>query len=274
MQAMRKYLYLFGALIFFILLGLIVGPPKSKLSVISGNENIKIFLPQPGDVVGQPLVIVGLAREFESTFNYQLLDLEGHVMAAGYSMANAPDIGEFGAFSVVVDYGFPQAEEGVVKVFAHSPKDGAEIDVVEVPVKFLNQEQTAVKVYFDLPSAKTSNDPELIVEQCEGVFPVARVVPKTTGVARAAMEQLLLGPSESEQRAGYTTAINPGVKVRSIKIENGLATVDLSSEFLDEFGGSCRVGLVTDQIVVTLKQIPTIDEVNILIDGQKDQIQP
>lgn len=254
-------------------------PPRCEFAACPGSgtseANIRVFSPVAGDRVGRPVVIVGLAREFENTFNYELLDAENHVIAAAYGTAQAPDVGRYGAFSVALNYtSMPSTKTGFVKVFAHSAKDGSEIDVVKIPVTFADEEMTPLKVYFDLPAMKQSTDPSLVVEQCEGVYPVMRVVPKTTAVAQAAIKELLKGPTPAEFSAGYTTSINSGVVLRSLSISGGVATVDFSEDFLHEFGGSCRVGMVIDQLSSTLAQFSTIKEALFLVEGQPDRIQP
>ena len=65
-----------------------------------------------------------------------------------------------------------------------------------------------------------------------GLVPVLRVVPGTVGVATAAMNQLLAGPTSAE--AGdrtITSAIPGGTSLRGLTIKDGVATVDLSTEF-------------------------------------------
>lgn len=81
------------------------------------------------------------------------------------------------------------------------------------------------------------------------VQPVAREVPKTRAVARAALEQLLAGPNATERELGLTTGFDMGARVLSVEVENGLATVALSGTY-------DRAGLA--QLVYTLTQFPTV----------------
>jgi hypothetical protein len=242
---------------------------------VSAGNNIRVYQPVSGETVGQPLVVAGQARVFENAFSYRLLDGAGRQLAAGFDHARASDVGQYGAFSITIEYVLPQTATGTVEVFTHSAVDGSVVDLVSIPVTFSEKEFTAVKVFFDNPSAKYSN-PEtgLVDNECDGVFPVARTAPKTTAVARAALEQLLFGPTEIERRLGYATAINPGVRIRSLKIVDGVATVDLSSELTAAVGGSCRVTIIARQIELTLKQFETIKSVNLLVDGAPDALQP
>src|SRR5574340_78320 len=62
----------------------------------------------------------------------------------------------------------------------------------------VNTEETmTVKVFF----GNSIFDPEVL--DCQKNFAVERIIPKTVAVARAALEQLLAGPTEEEKAEGY-----------------------------------------------------------------------
>jgi len=95
-----------------------------------------------------------------------------------------------------------------------------------------------------------------------------RSVPQTTAVATAAMTALLGGPLASEKAAGLATIIPTGTKLRSVKVSNGIATVDLSSAY-DSGGGTLSMTARLAQVVYTLTQFPTVKGVDFKIDGKK-----
>ncbi len=101
----------------------------------------------------------------------------------------------------------------------------------------------------------------------EGLVPVLREVPETAGVARAAMNALLAGPTTSES-GGRTvsSAIPDGSRLLGIDIKNGIATVDLSTEF-DSGGGSASMHFRLAQVVYTLTQFSTVKSVVFQIEG-------
>jgi spore germination protein GerM len=102
-----------------------------------------------------------------------------------------------------------------------------------------------------------------------------RIVPKTEAVARAALEELLKGPTDREKADKYFTAINPGVEIQKLVVENGIAKVDFNETLDNPGGGSCRVSAIRTQITQTLKQFPTVKDVIISIDGRiEDILQP
>ncbi len=123
-----------------------------------------------------------------------------------------------------------------------------------------------VRVFF----SNSEQDPEMLY--CERVYPTSRRIQKTPAIARAALEELLAGPSEDEIARGFATSINSGVKIQSLSIVDGIASVDFSSELGHQIGGACAVTAIRAQITETLKQFPAVNEVIISIDGQTEDI--
>ncbi len=126
-------------------------------------------------------------------------------------------------------------------------------------------ETIKVKAYFN----NSKMDPEF---SCNKVFAVEREVPKTDAVARAALEELFEGLTNTEKNAGFFTSINLGVKIQSLTIENGTAKVDFDEQLEYQVGGSCRVSAIRAQITETLKQFPTVKNVVISINGRTEDI--
>jgi germination protein M len=113
------------------------------------------------------------------------------------------------------------------------------------------QDKTAVRVY---------------LTRGEHLGVGTREVPKTTAVARAALEQLLSGPTAEEAEAGLGTVIPQGTRLLGVSVANGVATVDLSREF-ESGGGSLSMLMRVSQVVFTLTQFDTVDRVAFMIDG-------
>ncbi|MHB1342109.1 MAG: GerMN domain-containing protein [Coriobacteriia bacterium] len=101
------------------------------------------------------------------------------------------------------------------------------------------------------------------------VMAVEREIPYTTGVAKAALLELLKGPSATEmQGLALHTQIPAGTTLDAVSITNGVAKVDLSGEF-DDGGGTLSVTMRLAQVVYTLCQFPTIDSVEFYMDGTR-----
>ncbi|MFA6307747.1 MAG: GerMN domain-containing protein [Patescibacteria group bacterium] len=107
---------------------------------------------------------------------------------------------------------------------------------------------------------------------CSLVYPVERKVAVTPAIARAALNSLLLGPSNTEKQNGYYTSLNTGVSINSLKIENKTAYVDFDNQLEQGVGGSCRVLAIASQIRATLMQFDTVENVVISIDGRTEDI--
>ena len=101
----------------------------------------------------------------------------------------------------------------------------------------------------------------------EGIVPTLRVVPKTTGVARAAMEALLDGDKILGDYSQLSTAIPDGTSLLGIAIKNGVATVDLSRQF-ESGGGSASATYRLGQVVYTLTQFSTVRAVLFQVEGR------
>ena len=102
-----------------------------------------------------------------------------------------------------------------------------------------------------------------------GLTPVLREVSKTRAVGAAAMTALLEGPNETELSASPAmyTAIPEGTRFLGLRIEHGVATVNLSREF-ESGGGSASVLGRLAQVVYTLTQFPSVSGVKFELDGE------
>ena len=119
---------------------------------------------------------------------------------------------------------------------------------------------TTVRAYFFLGS---------FVDNA-GLVPVLREVPKTQAVGAAAMRALLDGPNDTElgARPAMYTVIPDGTRFLGLRIDGGIATVNLSREFEGGGGGSAAVLGRLAQVVYTLTQFPTVDGVRFELDGE------
>lgn len=81
----------------------------------------------------------------------------------------------------------------------------------------------------------------------------------------AAMNSLLEGTKEK----GQTAIIPKQAKLRSVKVENGVAKVDFSQELVKNFvGGSTGETMLVGSVVDTLTEFPEVKKVQILVAGK------
>jgi len=125
---------------------------------------------------------------------------------------------------------------------------------------------TQISVYFQNP--KLANDPNLI--DCGRVFPVLRTVDRVPGMARQALQELILGPTEAERGDGYVSAIPKeiGLHINSVSLENGVLSIVFNRPPF--MGGSCALAGVISQIESTAKQFSSVHKVKMLVDGSEE----
>ena len=100
-------------------------------------------------------------------------------------------------------------------------------------------------------------------------FPVTRYIPKTSQVAKATLEVLLMGPSDAEMNNGYFTELPIGSKLKSLSIVGDEARPDFTGR-IEAGGGSSSMSVRVGQITKTLLQFPTVRTVKISVEGESD----
>lgn len=249
---------------------------NKSFSEYIGNELekmdlIRISSPRPNGTIKSPAVIEGEARGywfFEASFPVKFYDENNKLLATAIAQAQGDWMTEdFVKFKAVLSYAVEKPGKGTLVLEKDNPSGLPENDdKLVVPVKYeVGVEAMTVRVYLN----NSEMDPEV---SCNKVFPVERQVPKTQAVARAALEELLKGVTDLEKNAGFFTSINPGVKIQSLVIENGVAKVDFDEQLEFQVGGSCRVSAIRAEITETLKQFPTVNSVIISINGRTEDI--
>jgi len=236
---------------------------------VSESTNVTIESPTPRESISNPIHIAGQARVFESNVSWRVVNWREEVVASGFTMANAPDTGQFGDYSVYVpvDISWPPGTYRV-EVLSYSAKDGSEQDLASVPVTLSPQETQVVSLAFLKNGNSTNFD-------CAYTFNVTREIPKTISPARVVSILLLEGPNSEEQNQGYTSGIPTGTTLRDINLsKDGLLTIDLGGAIEYGLGGSCLVTSIRSQIENTLKQFDSVKDVKVLIGGQDDRLEP
>lgn len=95
---------------------------------------------------------------------------------------------------------------------------------------------------------------------------VARVASSSSDPHFSAMVALMGGTSASEVAAGLSTDIPAGTAVRGLEIRSGVATVNLSPQFVTPGPADSLAGRLA-QVVYTLTSTPTVTQVVIEIAG-------
>lgn len=235
------------------------------------SDLIVVSVPQANQIIKSPLTVSGEARGtwfFEASFPIELLDSSGNVVATAIAQAKSDWMTEeFVPFDAEIEFDQAMGSQGFIVFKKDNPSGLPENDdQLSLPIVFGGQlETTAVQVYF----SNNNLDPEI---SCTKVFAVTRQVPRTEGIARAALEELLAGPTSTDIDYGFSTSINNGVEIQSLTIEDGIASVDFSEQLEYQLGGACRVSAIRAQITETLMQFDTVTSVVISVDGRTEDI--
>lgn len=280
MQNIQKGAWLLAILgaIMVVLVGILIFAPASKKInpttpiVVDG---IEIISPKSNEEISSPLKISGSVNGggwggFEGQVGtVKLLDANGHQLGQTAILTATTDwMTSPVNFQTYLQFLSDKNQEGTLIFNNENPSDMRDKDrTFSLPVKILKSsgEIMTIKVFFN----NNIMDPAI---SCEKVFAVNREVPKTTAVARAALEELLKGVTYSDVNQGFSTSINEGVKIQSLTIENGVANVDFNEQLGYQVGGSCKVSTIRAQIIQTLKQFPTVKNVIISINGRTEDI--
>jgi len=246
-------------------------PADEKLPL--SNEGIRVTFPKPNEFISSPLKIGGIVNGngwtgFEGQVGtVKLFDASNKELALGILTATEDWMQFPTNFETTLFFDYPADGTGRLVFYNENASGDLERDrTFSIPIKLTksSSEKTVFNIYFGYP-----HDLE---QSCELVFPFKREVMKTSAVAKAAIEELLKGPSASEVHAGYITSINSGVKLQNLVIEDGIAKVDFNKRLEEGVAGSCRVLAIRSEIERTLKQFSTVKSVIISVNGETEQI--
>lgn len=233
-------------------------PPQDTADV----RNISV---KAGDTITPPLTVTGEARGnwfFEASFPIKVIDQDGNVLANSFVQAQGEWMTtDYVPFKGEITFIAKQDGPGFLVFAKDNPSGLPENDKeIRLPVMLKTTETSKINVYFSKGDI------------CENVVAFEREIPKTEAIAAAALKELLKGPSGAEGIGGFSTNINYGVTLKSLKIENTVATADFDETLQAGVAGACKVTAIRAQIEKTLKQFPTVKSVVISINGKSDDI--
>ena len=95
---------------------------------------ILVELPLPFQAVSSPMRLAGTANTFEATFQYELKDAQGKILAKHFATATSGS-GTRGTFDLKVPFNATSGGSGTLRVYEDSAANGKPIHVVEFPVQ-------------------------------------------------------------------------------------------------------------------------------------------
>ena len=169
--------------------------------------------------------------------------------------------------TVDADASEPTATQALVAPTENPPSATSTSDASAVPAT----PQPAASPTSPAPTVAPTEGEELTLNvyflRDERLAVAHRTVPRTQAVGMAALEQLLIGPTTRESELGYASAVPDGTEILGLEIEDGIAWVDLNAVF-ESGGGSLSMAARLAQIAFTLTQVPAVDAVQFLLEGE------
>jgi hypothetical protein len=231
------------------------------------RDFIQVSFPQPGEEVGGKINVTGIAKGtwyFEGEFPIDLVDLEGKRLSSASAMAEGEWMTEkFVPFSASLKYETSDTISAKLILRRNNPSDILEQNIsIEIPVTLL-PEITSTKVFFGSRHLSPG------IPNCDQVFSVARSGHNSMAYSHQTLEELFLGPTDEEKKLGYYTAIPLGVRIQSFDPSSRIAQIDLSRELLEmDVDVACRRIIMKNQIVRTIKESSSAEDVIITVDGK------
>jgi spore germination protein GerM len=102
------------------------------------------------------------------------------------------------------------------------------------------------------------------------LIPVIREIAPVEGTEekiRESIKELIVGPSETEEEKGITSAMPEGVELLNVLLKDGVAYLDFSGA-VEEGGGSLLMIERLAQIVFTATHFPRVNSVRMQIEGE------
>jgi len=242
--------------------GVTVGNPATRAEFEDALPAVMIDSPAWDGAAGNPAVITGTANVFEAVVSLALVDDEGLIRWEGTTMATC-GTGCRGDWTVTIPYTVTEPQWGSIIVWEASAMDGSQTNVREHRIwltpSTIGESEGAVYFLGAGDRDTATSGPYLI--------PVARQIDSNSPYV-STMQALLDGPVPGEN--GITpeiaTAIPEGTTLNGVTVQDGIATVDLPSEFTSGGGSLSMMGRVA-QVVYTMTRFPEVDGVRFLIDG-------
>ncbi|GAB2681460.1 GerMN domain-containing protein [Thalassiella azotivora] len=142
------------------------------------------------------------------------------------------------------------------------------LEPTQVPYGLLNPPPAPTASPTDAPPGRTVPQVYLL-DADDRLVPQASTVDATglRSVARQVLAQLAAGPTESQRRAGLSSALGPEVTLELLEIEGTTATVEV--ELPTREPSADRLPLAVGQIVLSLTSVAGVESVRLVQDDER-----
>lgn len=133
-------------------------------------------------------------------------------------------------------------------------------------IGFAQSGTTEVKIYLVALGDNGKNGKKVGCE--DSLVPVTRKVPATAAPLKAAILELLADRDPDKKEIDLNLGNYwRGMQLKSVSIEKGTALIHLTGE-TPRVAGICDYPRITEQIIETAKQFPTVKKVKVFINGK------
>lgn len=235
------------------------------------------------NAVASPLYIQGRAKGtwyFEANLPIKLVDANGAVLAqAGAHAEGNWMTADYVPFTATLTFSKPTTATGTLIVSKDNPSGLPQNDAsISFPVIFSSATTTAassstmitVKLFYQ----NVKRDEEMI-NACdpESVRPVERQIAASKTPIQDTIKLLITGDLTYQEKAqGFTTEFpNKDFKLISTSLKGSTLSLQFTEVPGFTSGGSCRIKILTQEIIKTAKQFPDVKTVILL---PEDNFQP
>jgi hypothetical protein len=246
-------------------------PTNQRTTTASKDDLIRIFDPLTDQTISSPLTITGEARGtwyFEASFPVTLVDANGTILTQAPAQAQGDWMTKnYVPFRVTLTFiTTPTTETGTLILEKDNPSGLPENpNELRIPVRFKKNTNTStqtIQLYYYNPNNDKDAQGNIKCSK-EGLVAVLRQIPTTMTPLADSINTLLKGELTAQEKAqGITTEYElEGVTLQKAEIVNGVATLTFIDPQNKTSGGSCRAGILWNQIEATAKQFPTVTSV-------------
>jgi len=114
--------------------GIVLTDPVGPGDFENVTPILLVLTPRTGETVSSPVRVTGTANAFEATFQLEVVDPRGLIVAEQTVMATS-GTGTRGTFDVTVPFTIEREGWGAIIVFELSARDGSRTNVEEIPVQ-------------------------------------------------------------------------------------------------------------------------------------------
>ncbi len=247
---------------------------------VLGAVTADIELQDPAALAGisSPVRLTGVSTAFEANVSVEIRE-DGARRPLGDGFVMGGSMGEKGPFDGTVTFAKPSASMGAIVLSTTSMEDGRLWEAAVVRVRFAPSEPfVPVSVCPDYSMARPQPPAGQMVVSvffaCDlDASPVAsyRLVPVSPRVLRAALEQLLAGPTRGEADAGLDSwfSSSTATMLADVTVRDGHAVVDFHDlrTVIPSASSSAGSRVLLSQLDATVFQFSTVSSVIYRIEG-------